>query len=39
MQSDVVKVVLFEQRGVCVDVGTDSRSSTQEAKHDRFVFA
>ena len=33
MQSDVVKVVLFEQRGVCVDVGTDSRSSTQEAKY------
>ena len=38
MQSDVVKVVLFGQRGVCVDVGTDSRSSTQEAKHDCFFF-
>ena len=38
MQSDVVKVVLFGQRGVCVDVGTGSRSSTQEAKYDCFVF-
>ena len=38
MQSDVVKVLLFGQRGVCVDVGTGSRSSTQEAKHDCFFF-
>ena len=37
MQSDAVKVVLFGQRGVCVDVGTDSRSSTQEAKYVFFL--